>query len=587
MPPHKRRLAAIVSMDVAGFTRLIRADERHTLRAIERGFRERLLPSIAEHGGEVFKTMGDGMLAEFASPVAAVEWTASFQRQLAAEPVADAEGKPILSRAGIVLADVIVTDGDRFGEGINLAVRLQELSPPGGMAISKGVWEYLHGKTELQFAPAGRHRLKHVAEPIEVWVWPVADGVLRPPGFPAPLEAPGRPSIVVLPFDNLSSDPEQNYFADGMVEELTAALSRIRDFLVIARNTAFTYKGRAIDVRQVSQELGVRYVLEGSVRKSGERVRVTAQLVDAESGAHMWSATFDGTVANIFDLQDEIAGQVAGAVYPSIRSAEVERARRKRPDSLEAYDLVMRALPHLWAHRMHENPVAIELLEKALRLDPDYGLAAALAAWAHAQQIVYNWVADFAAERAKGLPLIEIAVRTAGDDPTALAAIASAMVLLEGNVRRGVEFIDRALALDPNHAWAWTRRGFADIYLGEPEKAFSSFETAMRLSPLDPFSFNCYIGMGLAHFAAGRPEEAVHWTRRALDARPGLTWPYRDLAVFLAHAGKPEAARQALDAFTWLRPAMTVATIADALRFMEPGLLARYLEGLRLAGLPE
>ena len=579
----QRRLAAILSLDVAGFSRLIHTNERHTVGAITKVYRDRILPATANHGGEVFKTMGDGILAEFASPVAAVEMAAAFQIDTATNPVLASTGIPMQARIGIALADVLMVGTDRFSEGINLAVRVQGLAPPGGIAISRGVKEYLDGKVDLVFACLGHRKLKNIDEPQEIWVWPSLD---KSGHAPSEHLHPGRPSIVILPFDNLSSDPEQSYFADGMTEELTATLSRIRDFLVIARNTAFTYKGRPVDVRQISQELGVRYVLEGSVRKAGTRVRISTQLIDAESGAHLWSDRFDGEAAKVFDLQDQIARRVAGAVYPSIRSAEVQRAQRKRPESLEAYDLVMRALPHLWAHRMDANLEAITLLESALQFDPQYGLAAGLAAWAHAQQIVYNWTADFEAERAKGLVLIETAVRNVGDDPTAMTAIASAVVLLEGNLGRGVEFIDRALSIDPNHAWAWTRRGFSQVYMGEPDRAFAAFDTAISLSPRDPFAFHTYIGIGLAHFAAANVEEAIRWARRALDARPGMTWPYRDLAVYLAHAGQLQEARQALAEFTYLRPEMTLASIADGLRFMSRPLLDRYLDGLRKAGLP-
>ncbi|AZL60589.1 adenylate/guanylate cyclase domain-containing protein [Tabrizicola piscis] len=583
MPKQQRRLVAIVSMDVAGFSRLIHENEKHTVGVITGVFEERILPATASHGGEVFKTMGDGILIEFASPVAAVEMAAAFQQETRATPVLDASGRPMQARIGIVLADVLVVGNDRFGEGVNLAVRLQEFAPPGGITISRGIKEYLDGKTELEFASLGYQKVKSIDDPQEIWVWP-PDQRAKPvkPG----LGNPGRPSIVILPFDNLSSDPEQNYFADGMTEELTATLSRIRDFLVIARNTAFTYKGRSSDVRQISQELGVSYVLEGSVRKSGDRLRVTAQLVAADTGAHIWSDTFEGATAEVFDLQDMIARQVAGAVYPSIRAAEVERAQRKRPDNLEAYDLVMQALPQLWAHRMDANAEAIRLLERALVADPNYGLAAGLAAWAHAQQIVYNWTADAEAERKKGLHLIEIAVRNVGDDPTAMTAISSAIMLLDGNVRRGVEFVDRALSIDPNHAWAWTRRGFSHVYAGESELALSAFGRAISLSPRDPFAFHTYIGIGLAHFAAQNAPEAVHWVRRALDLRPGMTWPYRDLAVYLAHTGEHDQARLALAEFTYLRPTMTLESMADDLRFMSPPLLRRYIEGLRLAGLP-
>jgi adenylate cyclase len=342
-----------------------------------------------------------------------------------------------------------------------------------------------------------------------------------------------------------------------------------------------------VDVRQISRELGVRYVLEGSVRRAGNRVRITAQLVDAETGAHIWSDRLDGDVSDVFDLQDRIAETVAGALHPSIRAAEIERARRKRPDNLAAYDLMLRALPHLWAQQMLENPEAIRLLKQALQLDPNYGLAAALAAWAHAQNVVYNWVTDFEAERQEGERLIEVAGRTVGDDPTGLTSMATAIMLLGGDVMRANRLIDRALDLDPNHAWAWTRRGFGRVYGGEPQAAFACFERAMRLSPVDPFAFSCYIGIGLAHFSLGEHDKAVSWTRRALDSKPGLIWPYRDLAVFLAHSGDVEGARRAFARFAHSRPPMTARSMADGLRFMHRDLLARYLDGLKRAGLPE
>ena len=280
-----------------------------------------------------------------------------------------------------------------------------------------------------------------------------------------------RPSVAVLPFENFSTDPEQAHFADAVVEEITATLSRIGDFLVIARNSAFTYKGRSVDVRQVGRELNVRYVVEGSVRRVGERVRITAQLVETDSGRHIWAGKAEGATSDLFDLQDRIAEMVAGAVYPSVRKAEIERARMKRPDNLEAYDLVMRALPHLWAHRMHENPEAIALLDRSLKLDPHYGLAAALCAWARAQQIVYNWTDDVEGERRKGLALIETAARHIGDDATGLTALGTAVMLLEGNARRALGFVERAVLVDPNHAWAWMRRGFGLVYTGKPEEA--------------------------------------------------------------------------------------------------------------------
>jgi TolB-like protein/Flp pilus assembly protein TadD len=391
--------------------------------------------------------------------------------------------------------------------------------------------------------------------------------------------------VVVLPFDNLSGEADQAYFADAVVEEITATLSRIRDFFVIARNSAFSYKGRPVDVRQVGREMGVRYAVEGSVRRVGVRVRITAQLVEADSGNHIWSTRIDGAVSDLFDLQDRIAAEVASALQPSIRRIEVERARSKRPETLAAYDLVMRAYPHLWAHRMSENPKAISYLTKALALEPTYGLAAALAAWAHGQQVAYNWATDVNAERAEGQRLIELATQTVGDDPTALTALASAIMQLGGDVQHALNLADKALVLDPNHAWAWMRRGFGLVYTGRPDEALAAFEKSARMSPLDPFAFNVHLGMGLAHFAAGRPERGIEFARQALSERPGLTWPYRDLATYYAAAGNLEMARDSLEKFVYLRPAMSAASIRDGLRFMEPGLLERYVGGLERAGL--
>ncbi len=580
-----RRLVPIVSLDVVGYSRLVLHNERQTLRLVQRVYDRLVSRTIAGQGGKVFKTMGDGLLAEFSSIVAAVEWVARIQRELYERKIRAPGGEIFQIRAGVVLADVLVSGEDLYGSGVNLAVRVQSQAPPGGMCITKWMFQYLDGTTDLQFTDLGPTELKNIAKTVRIYAWH-PQGISRRVEHDKPVITPSdRPSVVVLPFDNLSGEADQGYFADAVVEEITATLSRIRDFFVIARNSAFAYKGRSIDVRQVGRELGVRYIVEGSVRRVGERVRITAQLVEADSGNHIWSNRVDGAVSDLFDLQDRMAAEVASALQPSIRRAEVERARSKRPETLAAYDLVMRALPHLWAHRMAENPQAIDYLTKALDLEPRYGLAAALAAWAHGQQVAYNWTTDIARERAEGDRLIEIATMTVGEDPTALTALASAMMILGGDVREAATFAEKALRLDPNHAWAWMRRGFGLVYLGRPEEALEAFEKSARLSPMDPFAFNVHLGMGLANFAAGRLEPAVELARQALSERPGLTWPYRDLATYYAHAGDLDAARDALQKFIYLRPAMTIASLADGLRFMEKPLLDRYIAGLRLAGL--
>lgn len=580
-----RRLVPIVSLDVVGYSRLAEINERQTLRLVQRVYDRLVARTIGRYGGKVFKTMGDGLLAEFQSVVAAVEWVADLQKELYERQLNVPGGGRFQVRAGIVLADVLVAGDDLYGSGVNLSVRVQAISPPGGMAITKWMYQYLDGRTDLQFTDLGPLDLKNVSKTVRIFVWH-PDGVTQKQAAEVPPPPPSsRPSVVVLPFDNLSGEADQAYFADAVVEEITATLSRIRDFFVIARNSAFSYKGRAVDVRQAGRELGVRYAVEGSVRRVGERVRITAQLIETETANHIWSTRIDGAVSDLFDLQDKVAAEVASALHPSIRRAEVERARSKRPETLAAYDLVMRALPHLWAHRMAENPQAISYLTKALALEPTYGLAAALAAWAHGQQVAYNWTTDIEAERAEGHRLIEIATMTAGDDPTALTALASAMMQLGGDVRHAVNLAQRALDLDPNHAWAWMRRGYGLVYTGRPEDGLKAFEQSARRSPLDPFAFNVHLGTGLAHFAAGRPERAIDFARQALSERPGLTWPYRDLATYYANSGQMELARDALDKFIYLRPVMSAASLRDGLRFMEPALLDRYVGGLELAGL--
>lgn len=583
-----RKLVPIVSLDVVGYSRLMHRNERQTLRLVQRVYEVLVHATIDAAGGKVFKTMGDGVLAEFSSVVAAVEWAATLQRTLH-ERQLWAPGDEIFQiRAGIVLADVLISGDDLFGDGVNFAVRVQTQAPPGGLAITKWMHEYLSGRLDLDFTDIGPTELKNISKTVRLFVWHPDHGSLKPaaPTNASPPPAvSNRPSLVVLPFDNLSGEADQGYFADAVVEEITATLARVKDFFVIARNSAFAYKGRATDVRQVGRDLGVRYAVEGSVRRVAQRVRITAQLVETESGKHIWSNKIDGEISDLFELQDRMAAEVASAIQPSIRRVEVERARLKRPDSLAAYDMVMRALHHLWAHEADENLEAIALLERALEMEPDYGLAAALAAWAHGQQVAYTWSADLAGERASGQRLIEIATKAVGDDPTALTALATATMQLGGNVQDALAFVEKALTLDPNLAWGWMRRGFGLVYTGQPAEGLISLQRAERLSPLDPFAFNFYIGMGLAHFAAGRPLDAIQFARRALAERPGLTWPYRDLAAYLAQAGDLAGAADALTRFRRERPPVTLAIIGDGLRFMYPSLLSRYLRGLKLAGL--
>ncbi len=584
----QRQLIVVVSLDVSGFTRLVQANERATLAELAAIRKNLLLATLKQRNGQVFKTMGDGALIEFTNIEDAVSWTVEFQDAMAARNQRRS-GSPILVRAGVALADVFIEGEDRFGAAIAFVVRLQETAPPGGIAITHSVrWQL--GKTLVTRFTRTVKSLKSMDEPMEVWVWhPSGAGLEDATGGTPPHQATAlkRPSIVVLRFENLSNDPAVDHLVDGVVEEITATLSRVRDFTVIARHSAYAYNVRPVDLSAVSRMLGVRYVLQGSVRKSGGSVRINAQLIDAIDATHLWSERYDGELTDIFSLEDRIAIGVVGALQPSIRSAEIVLAQRRQPENLAAYDLVMRALPNLWAHRKSRNAAAIAQLSEALRLDPDYARAAAFAAWAHAQQVCYNWATDYADERAEGQRLIELASETVGDDPTALTALSTGIMLLFADLDRARLYVDRALALDPNHAWAWTRLGFLNVYSGKPADGQSCFEQGIRLSPLDPFSFNCFIGLGLAAFAAGQPKEAAAWTQRALNQKPGVTWMYRDLATFLAHADRIPEAGRALARFVASRPGVSLHQVAESLEFMEAELRRRYIDGLRLAGLPD
>jgi adenylate cyclase len=388
-----------------------------------------------------------------------------------------------------------------------------------------------------------------------------------------------------LPFDNMSAETGQDYLADGIVEAITAALSRIKSFFVIARNSAFTYKGRSANVRDIGRELGVAYLLEGSVQKGGNRLRITVQLIETESGAHVWSSRYDGTMDDIFDLQDRITEQLAGAIQPSIRIAEIERSRRKRPQDLGSYDYTMRAMPHVWALEKEESAKAVELLDKALAIDPNYPLALSLAGWCHAQRSVYNWVDDIAEAQAKARSLAERAAELSGDDPIILAVLGAVHSFLR-NYGTARILLDRALALDPNAAWAWQRLGWAENYSDRPKEALGHFERAIRLSPLDPMNFNNYVGMGAAHELMEEYEQAVVLLRRALEERPNAKWIYRSLTNALSGAGRMEEAQAAYAELMRAYPGLTVARFKQAMVF-SPASLERMAVNLRKLGLPE
>jgi adenylate cyclase len=405
----------------------------------------------------------------------------------------------------------------------------------------------------------------------------------KPP--PPPLSIPDKPSIAVLPFQDLSGDTGRQYFIDGVVEEITSALSRVRSFFVIARNSAFIYKGRAIDVKQVSRELGVRYVLEGSLQRDRDCVRITAQLIDATTANHIWSDRYDGSVEDIFELQDRITESVVGAIQPSILQAEVERTKRKRPESLDAYDYVLRAFPHVWSLDAPANAQALDHLSKAIEIEPDYPLALAMAAWCHARKISYNWTSAPDEAKAEGLRLARLAGDMRSDDPLVLTMLCAAHSVA-GGLDMASALIEKALALDPNSAMAWNRSGWLNTYLIRPDVAIGHFQRAIRLSPFDPMNFNCFLGIGHAHFAAERYEEALPWWQKGLLERPELTWPLRNVAASLAMLGRISEAQEVMRRFRQGYPDITISQITSVVPH-RGDYARRYAEALRLAGLPE
>ncbi len=581
----QRRLTAILAADVAGYSRLMGEDEEGTLARLKAHRRELIDPRFAEHSGRIVKTTGDGMLVEFASIVDAVRCAIAVQRGMAERNEGGIKDRAIEFRVGIHVGDVVIEGNDIFGDGVNIAARLEGIAKPGSICISDDAFRQVRGKLDATFDDLGEQQLKNIARPVKAYAIRIERAAVRPASANAHPELPDKPSIAVLPFDNMSAEPGQEYLADGIVEAITAALSRIRSFFVIARNSAFTYKGRAVNVRDIGKELGVAYLIEGSVQKGGNRLRIIVQLVETQSGAHVWSSRYDGTLDDVFDLQDRIAEQLAGAIQPSIRIAEIERSRRKRPQDLGCYDYTMRAMPHVWALEKNEASKALDLLDQALAIDPDYPLALSLAGWCHAQRSVYNWAEDIAEAQAKARSLGERAAEISGDDPIILAVLGAIHTFLR-NYGTARILLERALSLDPNAAWACSRLGWVENYSDRPHEAITHLERAVRLSPLDPMNFNNYVGLGSAYQLLEDFEKAVMNFERALQERPNAKWIHRNLAPSLLAAGRPEEAKRSFSEMLDAYPGLTVTKYKQAMVF-SPASLERMAVYLRRLGLPE
>ncbi|WP_334380955.1 MULTISPECIES: adenylate/guanylate cyclase domain-containing protein [unclassified Bradyrhizobium] len=591
----ERRLAAILAADVAGSCRLIGIDEEGTLAQLKTLRKTLFDPKVTDHRGRIVKNTGDGALVEFASVVDAVRCADEIQRGMAEHNSDVAQDKRIEFRIGIHVGDIIVGENDIFGDGVNIAVRVEGIAEPGGICISDDAHRQVRGKVESTLEDMGAQTLKNIAEPIRVWriqknrasslvisAYPSSDGH-------AALPLPDGPSIAILPFQNMSGDPDQDYFADGMVDEITTALSRFKFLFVIARNSSFTYKGKAVDIKQVGRELGVRYVLEGSVRKAAGKVRIIGQLIDAATGIHLWADRFDGGLGNIFELQDQVTESVVGAIAPAVEKAEIERAKRKPTESLDAYAIYLRGLAKLYQFRSRQaNDEALRLFNSAIELDPDFASAYGRAAFCYLWAKTNGWFSDTANEIAEVTRLARRAVELGKDDAIALAASGWALAFVVRDLELGAALIDRALVLNSNSAEAWNWGGWVKNWLGEPEPAIERFARAMRLSPLDPRVTAMRAGTAYAHFLLARYDEAASWAAMASQDNPDHQTGLRIAAASNAMAGRPEQAHKAMARLRQLNPALRISNLKDVLppiRRAED--LSRLEEGLRQAGLPE
>jgi len=580
----RRKLIAVLYADMVGYSRLIGLDDTGTLERLRRLRKEAIDPVIEEHGGRVVQTGGDSLLMVFDSVDGAVQCAVQVQRQISdldSEPSPD---RAMQFRIGINIGDVIADGTDLHGDAVNVAVRLQAECPPGGICVTRAVRDHVRRRLDLAFEELGPLRLKNIDRPVEAFALKpaTAAGSIAQPGNEA-LPLPDRPSIAVLPFANLSGDPEQEYFVDGVVEDIITGLSRIKWLFVIARNSSFAYKGKSPDIRQVGRELGVRYVLEGSLRKLGPRVRITAQLIDASSAAHVWAERYDRAIDDIFELQDEITANVVGAIEPSLRQAEIERAKRKRPDSLDAYDLYLRAMPLAATAMPEDADKALQLLERAVALDPEYAVAHALIAWCHEQRYLRGGL--HAETRAAASLHARAAIAAGIDDAPALAMAGFTIGVVEHDYETAIDAIDRSLALSPSSALALGFSSIIRAWTGDDATSIRHAQTGIRLSPYDPLIYVPYLGLTYAYYFTGRFDEALTAAGRASQANPRFSVPCVFQTAALASLGRLTEAAASARRLLELEPSFRIGQISSMSSNKER--LATLADALRRAGLPE
>jgi adenylate cyclase len=543
-----------------------------------------LHPKVAQHHGRIVKTTGDGALVEFPSAVDAVRFALDAQRGAAERNANVPEDRRIEFRIGINVGGIISDDGDIYGDGVNIAARIEPLAEPGAICLSDNAYQQIKGKLPIDVTDMGERALKNIAQPVRVYsIRPAGDGAASTAPRPT-LSLPDRPSIAVLPFQNMSGDPEQDYFVDGMVEDIITGLSRIKWLFVIARNSTFTYKGRAVDVKQVGRELGVRYVLEGSVRKAGDRVRITGQLIDTATGAHVWAERYDRKADDIFALQDEITLSVVGAIEPSLRLAEIERVKRKRSDSLDAYDLVLQAQHDVYSRTPERATKALVLLERALAFDPNYALAHAYAAECYHTLFLRGGLRE--ENRTASIRHAEAAMAHGHGDASALAFAGFVIGMDKHDRAAAFAAFDAALAVSPSSALSYVLGSVILAWAGEAERAIEWADRGLRLSPFDPYRASAFVASSVGHFQLDRCEESVAIARRAVQTNPGFSVCHMVLAAPLAKLGRTEEAKAAAARVLELQPAFRIGKQMTGVG-CAPVLSEPFSEALRAAGLPD
>jgi TolB-like protein/class 3 adenylate cyclase len=561
----QRRLAAIVAADAVGYSRLMGRDESGTLAALKALRREIFDPRIAAHGGRIVKTTRDGLLLEFPSVVDAVRCVIEVQAAMAAKVADMPEDRRIAFRVGVNIGDIIIDGDDIFGDGVNIAARLQEIAPPGGVAVSGRVHDYVEGRFDVSFADYGTQELKNIARPIHVWRWAPDEVAPASVSVLPALALPDKPSIAVLPFQNMSGDPEQGYFADSVVEDIITALSRFKSLFVIARNSSFTYKGKAVDIKQVERELGVRYVLEGSVRKAGDKLRIAGQLIDSQTGAHLWVDRFDGSLVDIFALQDQVAAGVAGVVSSKLDQAEIARAVRKPVGNLDAYDIFLRAMARMEEANKGALDDALRMFYQAIELDPDFPTPYAMAARCYGFRKIQGWIVDKEKELAETRRLAMKVAAIGHDDERALASAGQSLAWVCKDYDVGEALVDQALAINPNSAFCWRMRAYLSLYLGQHQAAIDQISRVFRLNPLDPDIARSEGIMALALVFLGRYEDSVKWAAKALARRPHWLLCMRISAVGHALGGNLVEARRLAAQMHLLDPGMRIANLRGIL----------------------